>query len=112
MAAIAKLSTDESIKIKIAMKIDTGKEVLNLKGEAYKADGEPLRVGHVIAEALGSNPAGGKMKMYLLAEAAYKNPSLEVDAADFAIIKNVVEACTSYNNIIVGQVLNELESVK
>lgn len=94
------------------MKIDTGKEVINLKNEPYRSDGNPLTVGQVIAEALASNPTGGKMKMYLLAEAAYKNTSLEVDAADFAMIQKAVEGCSAYNNIIIGQVLSHLESVK
>lgn len=94
------------------MKIDTGKLVVNLKGEAYKTDGIDLTVGHVIAEALAANPAGGKMKMYLLAQAAYNNSELEVDAVDFGLIVKAVEASIAYNNVILGQVLTQLESVK
>lgn len=94
------------------MKIQTGKKVLTLKGEAYKQGDEELLVGHVIAEALAGDRTGGKMKMYLLAQRAYEQKELDVDAADLKLIKTSVEQCTTYNNVIVGQVLAELEEVK
>lgn len=94
------------------MKIETGRTVINVKGEAYKNDGQDVLFGHVIADALAGNQTGGKMKMYLLAEAAYKNPTLEVDAVDLGIIVKALESCTSYNNMILGQVLKHLDDIK
>ena len=94
------------------MKIKTGQKVLTLKGEPYKQGGEELKVGHVIAESLAGDRTGGKMKMYLLAQKAYDEEEMEVDAADLSLIKKSVSECTSYNNVIVGQVLAALEEIK
>lgn len=94
------------------MKIKTGEKVLTLKGEAYQQNDQDLLVGHVIAEALAGDRTGGKMKMFLLAQKAYSEAELEVDQADMTLIKKSVEECTSYNNVIIGQVLAKLEEVK
>ncbi len=69
-------------------------------------------VGMVVAEALAGDRTGGKMKLFLLAQKAFDEAELEVDAADLALIKRAVEQCTSYNNVIVGQALAALEEAK
>jgi hypothetical protein len=95
------------------MKIDTSKKVENVKGEPYKVDGADLTVGHVLAEALSSLEVGGKMKLFLLAQKAFKSDALEVDEADKALIVKALEACTTYkNNIIIGQALLAVEDTK
>lgn len=94
------------------MKINTGATVNTLKGEPYTIDGSPLTVGQVIAEALAVDKTGGKMKLYALSDKCYNNASVEVDAADLALIKKAVTDSQAYNNIVNGQVLVVLEAVK
>lgn len=93
------------------MKIDCSKLITSLDGTPIKVGEEHLTLGFVIAEAMASDKTGGKMKLYILAEKAYKNQVMEVDAADHAFIKKAVEQCTSYNQnaIILGQALAYLE---
>lgn len=95
------------------MKIDTGRLVKTLKDEPYQYDGRDLTVGHAMAEALASNDAGGKMKLFILAQKAYKSDGeMEVDEVDLALIKKAVEACGAYNNLILGQVLLAIDAAK
>lgn len=92
------------------MKIDTGKAIINLKGEDYTSDGKNLTVGHVLAEALAASDMGGKMKLFLLAQKCYAAESVEMDEVDLSLTKKAVEVCKSYNNIIIGQTLLALEA--
>ncbi len=94
------------------MKIETGKIINNLKKEPYKDGDINLTVGMVIAEALAGDRTGGKMKLFLLAQKAFDNETIEVDAADLGLIKHAVEQCVSYNNVIVGQALAAIEEAK
>lgn len=94
------------------MKIHTAATVNTLKGEPYVIGTDPLTVGQVLAEALAVDKVGGKMKMFALADKCYKQEYVEVDAADLALMKRAVEDSAAYNNIIMGQVLVALESVK
>lgn len=95
------------------MKIKTGQEIKALTGDTYKTpEGKELTLGVVLAEALASYDAGGKMKSYVLAEKCYAGSEVEVDAADLGLIKKAVEECKTYNNLILGQALLLLEGVK
>jgi len=94
------------------MKISTGTVLKTLKGENYKEGEDNLTLGRVIAEAFSSDQSGGKMKMFLLAEKAFKEKEIDVDAADLTLIKKAVEGCKSYNNLVTGQALVLLENVK
>jgi len=68
----------------------------------------------VIAEALSIDPSGGKMKMWVLARDAFTKDEMEVDTADFALIKKTLETSKAYgaNNIVLGQCLTLLEEMK
>lgn len=92
------------------MKINTGKVLMTLKGEPYQADGQDLTVGHVLAEALAGLDAGGKMKLFILAQKCYGAQEVEMDEVDLGLTKKAVEACKTYNNLIVGQALLALEA--
>lgn len=92
------------------MKIDTSKLVLNLKGEPYQYDGEDLTVGKVIAESLALFDMGGKMKLFTMAQNAYKSTGMDVDVVDAGLISKALEKCTVYNSIITGQALLEVEN--
>lgn len=95
------------------MKISTNKVIKALNGEDYKApDNTPLTLGKVIAEGLANDTTSGKHKLYILAEKAYNSKTMEVDSADLALIKKSIEACKTYNTIILGQALGLLEEVK
>ncbi len=88
------------------MKIETTKKITNLKGDAYQADGADLTLGIVCAEAVATYEIGGKMKSYVLAQRLYTSTEeIEFDAADISLIKAALEACKSYNSIILGQAL-------
>ncbi len=95
------------------MKLDCSKAINNVKGVQYKTpEGASVHLGDVLVEALSGDKSGGKMKIYALAQKAAENKVMEVDSADLKIIKDAVETCTSYNNIILGQTLEMLENAK
>jgi len=90
-------------------------ELHTLKGDPYKdADGKHLVLGDVVAEVLAMDQTGGKMKLYSLAERAYKGEEMEVDAADMTTIKRSFDGTKAYNGnaLILGQALQLLERVK
>lgn len=94
------------------MKIDTAREVTNLKGEAYVHDGKKLTVGVVVAEALASYDMGGKMKLFTMAQKAYKSDGMEVDTVDAGLITKALEKTTVFSNIITGQALLAVEEAE
>lgn len=96
------------------MKLDYSQTINTLAGKPYVADGKDLTLGDIVAEALATDTTTGKMKLYVLAQEAYKGGKQEVDAADLKLIKAAVENCKSYNAnaIILGQSLELLEQAK
>ena len=94
------------------MKIDYSKTITTLTGKPYTTEDGNLTLGHVVAEALATDQSGGKMKLFTLAQNAFKGGKSEVDTADLATIKKAVEASKAYNNVILGQALELLENVK
>lgn len=88
------------------MKIDASKVLMTLGGQHYKTpEGQDLTLGAVLAEAMATYEAGGKMKSYVLANKFYNDKEVEVDEADLALVKKAVESCKAYNNLITGQAL-------
>ena len=96
------------------MKIDLTQTMNTLAGKPYMADGKPLTLGMVLAEILATDGTGGKMKLFSLAQRAYKDKSMDVDQADFNLIKGAAEKTNAYqgNAIILGQALEMLEKTK
>lgn len=97
------------------MKIDLEQPIKTLSGEVYKNVTKDLTLGGVISEALAASETGGKLKMYVLAQEAFKGGEMDVDSADFSLIKTAVETNKSYGNqgnIILGQALEMLNQVK
>lgn len=90
------------------MKINASEKVLNLKGEAFKNGTEDVMVGNVIADILSVSKAGGKMKMYALAQKFFQGGDVEIDAADMALVKNAVESTEGYSNVVLGFILTFL----
>ncbi len=96
------------------MKIQLTKTINTLAGQPYQAEvGKDLTLGAVLAEILATDTAGGKMKLFTLAQKAYTEKEMDVDQADFSLIKSAVEKTQAYpgNAIIIGQVLEVLEKV-
>lgn len=95
------------------MKINYGQTINTLSGTPYQSAGKDLTLGSIVAEALAVDPSGGKMKLYALAQSAYRGGEQEVDSADLKLIKTAVENCKSYdgNAILLGQALERLEKV-
>ncbi len=88
------------------MKIDSKKVLKNLAGDDYTVENRPLTLGEVLAEAVATSETGGKMKIYSLAEKLYNaTEPVDLDAADITFIKEAVEKCKAYNNLILGQAL-------
>jgi len=97
------------------MKIDYSKKINTLAGKPYQVEnGVDLTLGDIVAEALATDQTGGKMKLYSLAQTAFKKGVSEVDSADLVLIKKAVADCKSYNGnaLILGQSLELLEEVK
>jgi len=96
------------------MKISTNKVITNLKGEALKGeDKKEITFGEVLSNIILSDEKGGKMKTFVLAEKIYKaKESVDLDSADFALLKSSVEQTKTYTNLVTGQVLVYLESLK
>ncbi len=96
------------------MKIDLKQKINTLSGAPYKVGDEDLTLGGVIAEVLASDASGGKMKLYALAQKAFKQDELEVDTADLALIKAAFEQTKAYNNnaVIIGQAQEFIENAR
>lgn len=95
------------------MQIDLKQPISTLAGEPYKtAEGSELTLGNVIAESLATDTTEGKMKLYILAQKAYSEKTMEVDTADLALIKRAIQTNKSYNALILGQAELKLEEIK
>lgn len=84
----------------------------NFKGDAFKLDGKVLTLGSALSEALAMSREGGKMKLFILAQKLATEKIVEVDKADFELIKKTVEKSEVYANVILGQALMTLDSIK
>lgn len=96
------------------MKINAKQKFKNFGGADIKKEGDkPFMFGEAIANILLESQAGGKMKMYSLAERFYEAKGIvEVDEADMELIKGSVEATRLYNNLLNGQLLKYLTKIK
>ena len=95
------------------IKIKTGEVIKGLDGKPIKDQADKTcTIGESLANMLLAHEAGGKMKLFTLAQEAYKQKGMEVDASDLALIKTVVEGSKIYSNLVTGQILVELESLK
>lgn len=97
------------------MKITLTQPIVNLAGKSYQdAEQKDLTLGKVLAEILAVDQSGGKMKLFSLAQKSFTEKELEVDQADFNLIKSAAEKTQAYqgNAIVIGQVLELLDKVK
>lgn len=96
------------------IKIDCKQKLLDLKGDPIKdSHGKEFTFGEGFSEVLIGNKSGGKMKMLVLAEKFYKEDFVELDDADFALLKSACESTEVFmNNLVPGRLLVYLESLK
>ncbi len=72
-----------------------------------------LTVGQAIANILLASETSGKMKSFVMAQKFYNDTKdIEIDSADLAIIRQAVETTKAYNNLVSGQILVLLDSLK
>lgn len=95
------------------IKIDGTQVIRTLKGEPFKDEfGDDLTLGKVVSAILQTNQQGGKMKNFILAQDFYKKDMIEIDIADYGIVKQGIETTNQSNNIVAGQALVLLEEAK
>ena len=94
------------------MKIINCKQTLkDLAGNDIKVDDKDFTIGQALANIVVADQTGGKMKLYILGTKFYQNDSVELDDADFSLVKSAVKASTAYGAIVVGQIESILETI-
>lgn len=91
------------------MKLNLKESIKSLKGEALKGEDGEFTVGQALANILSNSKAGGKMKLFILAQKCYKDKEIELDSADLSLIKETVKQSDIYNTLVLGQVELYLE---
>ncbi len=94
------------------MKINTSTIICDLKGKAIKNGAEDFTLGDALSNILVSSKTGGKMKLYVLATKLAQEKTVDVDDADFKMIKDCCEQSEAYTPLISGQLLLLLEDLK
>ena len=94
------------------MKLNTQTAILDLSGKEIPYQDGIFTVGIALSNILSEAKEGGKMKLFILAQKLFTEKSIEIDTADLQIIKGAVEATAQYNNIITGQLLVFLDTIK
>ena len=94
------------------MKINTQIELKNLAGETLTDNKEPATLGKCVSNMILQSEIGGKMKLFLLAQKFFKDKIVELDVADFNMVKETVQNTKIYNALVAGQVELLLENIK
>jgi len=95
------------------MKINTDKALINLDGSTIAlspTDTTPFTVGKAIANILVTSKSKtfDSFKAFKMAEKFYNEKDVEIDEADFAKIKEIIEKDGQYTALITGQIIQEL----
>lgn len=95
------------------IKLNLKHVLTNIKGDKPIMDGdEPLTLGEAMGNILIMDKKAGKMKAFILAQKLATSKSIEVDNADFSMIKDAVEATEIYSNLVAGQIADLLNGLK
>lgn len=95
------------------MKINTQTPIKTLAGEPIKNGTEGnFTIGLALSNILIENKQGGKMKMFILAQKFFNDKEIDIDEADFNLVKSAVESTENYNNLVNGQILQILSDIK
>lgn len=95
------------------MNVDPSKPILDLADEPMKEfDDSVITVGQIIGNILSSDTeTDGAMKINILAKKFYKGKKFDIDSADLALVKQVVNKAKR-PAIMKGQVEEFLEDIK
>jgi hypothetical protein len=94
------------------MKIKANQALKNLKGEVLKNGDAEVTIGEALGNILLGSKTGGKMKLFNLAQKLSNQKEVEVDSSDLALIKQAAESDETYSNLVSGQVLDYLSTIK
>ncbi len=81
------------------------------KEEKPSVEKKNLTVGLALSNIVLSDPGDGftKIKKYIIAKQCYEKEKLEIDLADFNVLKHCVQQSNVYGVLIVGQILTLFE---
>lgn len=81
--------------------------VVDLKGEAVKVEGKELKMNEVVSNLLATSKSKDAMRKLSVAQALYLDGDMEVEDADYKLIKDAV---TEGNGtaLVVGQILKAM----
>lgn len=89
------------------MKINTTKELKTLDGRIImQSENEKLTLGKAVANVLVTSENINKLKAYSLAQKFYNDAEVDIDEADFELVKQELEQSRAYNALIIGQILS------
>lgn len=79
-----------------------------LNGEVIKnPNGKEVKMNELVAEMLASSKSDGALRKLKVAQAMYLDGDMELEDADYKMVKKVVEESTA-SAIVVGQILKAL----
>jgi hypothetical protein len=87
------------MKIKTKLKDLAGKEL-------------DLTIGKAISDILLASEAGGKMKLFILAQKFYSDETIDLDKVDLGLVKEAIETSKVYLPLVTGQLLVLLDDIK
>lgn len=94
------------------MKIKTTTILKTLKGDALIGENNaPLTIGEALGNIMVSHETGGKMKCFILGQKFATNDEVEIDEADFNLVKKALENTRVYISLVSGQILINLEGL-
>ncbi len=94
------------------MVIKTNAVLVDLKGNELKQGPDNFTVGEALGLILTNAQEQGKFKLYTLAKKFTTDESVDLDVADLALVKRLVEADKSLNTLVDGQLLDILEGLE
>ena len=95
------------------MIIKSNQILKNLNDKVIKGpENKDFTIGAALSDILLTSKAGGKMKMFVMAQRFFNCEDVEVDVVDLALIKQSIESTELYTNLITGQLLIILDNIE
>lgn len=92
-------------------KINTKATLTNLDGKEYEDKGEKLTLGTALVAILDAAKIQGRYKIISIIEKLHTQDEVQLDDADFSIVKKAVEETQMFaSNIFVGSILKALDA--
>jgi hypothetical protein len=87
------------------MKLDLNKQLKNLKGEVIE---NSVTMGELLGDRIAGSNTKDTIKWLHWAISLSNKEPIEVDKSDLIKIKDFVENCQQFNNLIAGRILEEI----